>query len=130
MELKTGIKGVQSWTVTTERTAAQVGSGQAAVFATPMMIALIEKTCMLSVAPCLAEGQGTVGTQVNVSHSAATPVGMEVTAESELVEIDGRRLLFRVAVHDAAGPVGEGTHERFIIDAARFQEKADKKRNR
>lgn len=130
MELKTGTKGLRTWTVTPERTAAQVGSGTVAVFATPMMVALIEQTCMLSVAPYLAEGLGTVGTQVNVSHTAATPVGMEVTAESELTEIDGRRLVFRVTVRDDGGLIGNGTHERFIIDTGRFQEKADKKRNR
>lgn len=130
MELKLGIKGSQTWTVTPELTADRVGSGSVCVFATPMMIALIEKTCLMSVAPYLEEGQGTVGTQVDVSHSAATPVGMRVTAESELVEIDRRRLLFRVTVYDESGPVGEGRHERFVIDTARFQEKADKKRNR
>ena len=127
MELHTGIKGVQSCTVTPEVTADKVGSGSVKVFATPMMVALIEKTCLKSVEPYLAEGQGTVGTHVDVSHSAATPLGMTVTAESELVEIDRRRLVFRVAVHDDRGPVGAGTHERFIIDITKFQSKADQR---
>jgi len=127
MELHTGISGLQQQVVTAEVTADKVGSGTVKVFATPMMIALIEKTCLKSVEPFLAEGQGTVGTHIDVSHSAATPVGMTVTAESELVEIDRRRLVFRVAVRDERGPVGEGTHERFIIDIARFQQKADSK---
>ena len=127
MELKTGIKGTQCQIVTPEVTADRVGSGNVRVFATPMMVALIEKTCLMSVAPCLEEGQGTVGTRIDVSHSAATPLGMTVTAESELVEIDRRRLVFKVAVRDERGPIGEGTHERFIIDVARFQAKADSK---
>ncbi len=120
MDLQIGIKGQASWQVTPEVTADRVGSGGLAVFATPMMIALIEKTCYDSVQPYLAEGQGTVGTRVEVSHVAATPVGKTVTAESELVEIDRRRLVFRVSAHDDRGLIGEGTHERFIIDIDRF----------
>jgi len=127
MDLHTGIKGRQQCTVTPELTAEKVGSGSVKVFATPMMVALIEKTCLMSVAPCLEAGQGTVGTHVDVTHTAATPVGMTVTAESELIEVERRRLLFRVSVRDERGPVGEGTHERFIIDIARFQAKADSK---
>ena len=127
MNLQTGIKGKHVWTVTSELTADKVGSGSVQVFATPMMVALIEKTCLLSVASCLEEGQGTVGTHINVSHTAATPVGMAVTAECELVEIDRRRLVFKVSVHDERGPVGEGTHERFIIDIQKFQAKTDGK---
>ena len=125
MDLHTGIKGQLSRVVTPEVTAAVIGSGGANVFSTPMMIALIEKTCHLSVAPLLDEGLSTVGTRVDVSHSAPTPVGMTVTAGTELVEVDRRRLVFKVSVRDERGLVGEGTHERFIIDAARFQAKAD-----
>ena len=127
MELHTGIKGIQTCPVTPEVTADRVGSGDVKVFATPMMVALIEKTCLKSVAPYLEAGQGTVGTHIDVSHSAATPLGMTVTAESELIIIDRRRLVFKVAVRDERGPIGEGTHERFIIDIARFQAKAESK---
>lgn len=127
MELHTGIKGTQNCLVTPDVTADRVGSGSVRVFATPMMVALIEKTCLKSVEPYLAEGQGTVGTHIDVSHSAATPLGMTVTAESELVEIDRRRLVFKVSVRDERGPVGDGTHERFIIDIQRFQAKAESK---
>lgn len=127
MELETGIKGKESWVVTSERTADKVGSGGLPVFATPMMIGLIEKTCFDSVQPYLEEGKGTVGTKVNVSHLAATPVGMKVTAESELIEIDGRRLVIKVSAHDERGLIGEGTHERFIIDTARFLAKTNDK---
>lgn len=127
MALETGIKGHIEQVVTYELTADYIGSGMVKVFATPMMIALIEKTCRLSVAPYLEEGMGTVGTLVNVSHCAATPVGMKVWAETELTEIDRRRLVFRVAAYDERGLIGEGIHERFIIDNAKFQSKTDSK---
>lgn len=104
--------------------AARVGSGLVDVFATPMMIALIELTCNESVMPFLDDGLGTVGTLVNVSHVAATPIGMRVWCDSELVETDRRRLVFSVKAYDERGLIGEGTHERFIIDMQRFQAKA------
>lgn len=122
--LAIGIKGQAEVLVTEDITARNVGSGTVAVLATPMMIALMEKTCLQSVRPFLEEGQDTVGTRVDVTHSAATPVGMTVRCESELVEIDRRRLVFRVTARDDAGVVGEGMHERFIIDIAKFQAKA------
>ncbi len=125
--VKLGIKGKEEIIVTDELTAAHIGSGLVRVFATPMMIALMEKTCANSVAAHLEEGQGTVGTHVNVSHCSATPVGMRVYCESELVEVDRRRLVFRVAAYDERGLIGEGSHERFIIDSAKFQEKVDAK---
>lgn len=122
--LTIGIKGIDEVVVTNEMTAKKVGSGAVAVFATPMMVALMEKTCLQSVRPYLEAGQDTVGTRVDVSHSAATPVGMTVRCESELIEIDRRRLVFRVTARDDAGVLGEGTHERFIIDIEKFQTKA------
>lgn len=125
--MEIGIKGNQQIVVTEELTAAHIGSGLVSVFATPMMIALMENTCATSVAPHLEEGQGTVGTHVDVSHCSATPVGMKVTCESELVEVDRRRLVFKVAVYDERGLIGEGRHERFIIDSAKFQAKIDAK---
>ena len=125
--MEKGMKGKQEVVVTGELTASAVGSGTASVYATPMMIALVEKTCMLSVAPSLLEGEGTVGTMVNVSHLSATPVGMKVRCESELVEVDRRRLVFKVSVYDECGLVGEGTHERFIVNNDKFQAKADSK---
>ena len=126
--INTGIKGRLEETVTPEMSAARVGSGLVDVFATPMMIALIEKTCNESVLPYLEEGQGTVGTLVNVAHSAATPIGMRVWCESELVEVDRRRLVFKVKAFDECGPIGEGSHERFIIDTAKFAAKASSER--
>lgn len=128
--LKTGIKGRLEETVTRELSAEHLGSGSVAVFATPMMVALIERTCRLSVKPYLEEGQETVGTHVDVSHISATPVGMQVWCCSELVEIDRRRLTFKVSVYDGNGLVGEGTHERFVIDEERFLRKAESKKGR
>lgn len=122
-----GIKGRREQTVTPEMSAARVGSGLVEVFATPMMVALIEQTCLESVTPCLEAGQGTVGTLVNVSHVSATPIGMRVWCESELTEVDRRRLVFSVKAYDECGLIGEGTHERFIIDNDKFFEKIKNK---
>ena len=122
-----GLKGHLEQTVTEEVTADRIGSGLVKVFATPMMIALIEQTCNESVVPYLDEGQGTVGIHVDVSHCAATPVGMRVWCDSELVEVDRRRLVFDVKAYDECGLIGEGRHERFIIDSAKFQAKIDAK---
>jgi fluoroacetyl-CoA thioesterase len=90
------------------------------VFATAHMIAFVEWTCVAALAPYLAPGERTVGTRVEMSHTAATPIGMQVTAEIELVEVDGRRLRFRVSCHDEREPIGEGFHERTIVDHDRF----------
>ncbi len=125
--IQTGIKGRREQTVTPEMSAARIGSGLVEVFATPMMVALIEQTCLESVLPHLEEGQGTVGTLVNVSHTAATPVGRRVWCESELVIVDRRRLVFSVKAYDECGLIGEGSHERFVIDTAQFMEKINSK---
>lgn len=126
--IEKGIKGRLEQVVTPDVTADRIGSGLVKVFATPMMIALIEKTCNESVVPYLDEGQGTVGTLINVSHCAATPVGMKVWCESELTEVDRRRLVFSVKAYDECGLIGEGLHERFVIDSAKFQAKAEGKK--
>jgi fluoroacetyl-CoA thioesterase len=90
------------------------------VFATANMIALVEWTCVAALAPYLAPSRRTVGTRVEMSHTAATPIGMQVTAEIELIEIDGRRLRFRVSCHDEAESIGARFHERTIIDNDHF----------
>ncbi len=110
-----------------EHTAAHMGSGAQEVFATPMMIALMEFSAMNAVAPYLAEGQATVGTEVNVKHLGATPVGMKVCAECELIEFDRRRLVFKVTAYDEVEKIGEGVHERFIIDVEKFMAKTQTK---
>ena len=122
--LKTGIRGEQSETVREEITAAYMGSGELPVLATPAVIALAEKTAWQSVAGELEDGQGTVGSRLDIAHIAPTPIGRDVRCETELTEIDGRRLVFRVTVFDDHGKVAEGTHERFIIDNKKFIEKA------
>ena len=121
--METGIKYIERMTVTEDTTARAAGSGTLEVFSTPSMIALIEKACFTAVAPHLEEGCTTVGTKLDVEHVSATPVGMTVEAECELVEIDGRRLVFRVEARDECGQIGVGTHERFIIKQERFLEK-------
>ena len=98
------------------------------VFATANMIAFVEWTCVAALAPYLAPHQRTVGTRVEISHSAATPIGMAVTADVELVEIDGRRLRFKVSCRDEAEPIGEGFHERMIVDHDRFMARLGRKR--
>ena len=127
--LEPGIKGRIELTVTTDKCAGAIGSGELDVFATPAMIALIEETCWKSVAPYLEPGEGTVGTALDVRHVAATPVGLKVTCETELTLIDRRRLVFDVKVFDPFGLVGEGTHERFVIQYEKFMNRVDEKRN-
>ena len=94
----------------------------------PALVALAEKTCWMSVAAALDEGCGTVGTRLELEHSAPTPVGMTVTCESELTAVEGRKLVFKVSLHDEKGPVGGGVHERFIINNAKFAAKAESKK--
>lgn len=126
-ELQAGIKGTAKTVADLSNTAEAVGSGILKVFATPMMIALMEKAACDGVAPYLDEGAGTVGTKIDITHDAATPVGMEVTAEAELLEVDGRRLVFKVEAFDETGHIGGGMHERFIIFNEKFQAKTDAK---
>src|SRR5262245_58034753 len=90
------------------------------VFATAFMVGFVEATCITALKPFLGAGQHTVGTRIDMSHSAATPVGMRVSAAVELIEVEGRRLRFKVTCRDDAEVIGEGFHERFIIDRDRF----------
>lgn len=122
-----GIKGKISISVTDENTAAALGSGTLRVFSTPAMIALMEKTAWESVSPYLSEGESTVGISLDVKHLAATPVGDTVTCESELIEIDRRRLVFSLKVTDSVDVIGEGRHERFIVLNEKFMAKAESK---
>lgn len=128
--LEVGIKGYQEFVVADKDTAKVHKSGTLNVLATPAMIALMEETSWKSVAEDLEPGMGTVGTSLNIKHLAPTPLGMKVWCESLLNEIDGRKLVFSITVYDESGKVGEGIHERFIIEEEKFQSKADKKKEK
>ena len=127
MELKPGIKACKEIIVTKELCADAWGSGGLPVYATPAMIALMENTAWASVESCMEEGRSTVGTKLDVSHLSASPVGARITCESELIEAEGRRLVFRVKASDDAGLIGEGMHERFIINVDKFMARTEAK---
>ncbi|MBD5114579.1 MAG: thioesterase family protein [Ruminococcaceae bacterium] len=118
--MEIGLKNTKQIKVEEKDTALTYGSGTLKVFATPAMIALMENTAMNAVSAYLEEGEATVGTEINVKHLSATPVGGTVTCEAELAEIDGRRLVFNVKAFDDKGIIGEGTHQRFIVKTEKF----------
>lgn len=120
-QLAPGLTGQASVTVTADLTAAALGSGNVSVFSTPALVALMEGAAVAALEGHLADGQTSVGTRLDVRHLAATPVGMTVRAVATLTEVDGRRLVFVVEAHDDAEQVGAGTHERFVVDRARFE---------
>jgi predicted thioesterase len=120
MALTVGMRGEASLVVGEAQTAAAFGAGGVLVLGTPMMIGLMENAAWQLVQPELPEGESTVGTLVNVRHLAATPMGGHVVATAELIEIDDRRLVFRVSARDDTQLIGEGTHERFRIVLERF----------
>ena len=118
--LQVGLKYQSRVAVSSDNTALGLGSGDMEVFATPAMIALMENAAMNAVAPALDKGATTVGTMMRSSHIKASPVGATITAEAELVAVEGRRLTFTVKAWDEKGVIGEGEHERFIVDRERF----------
>lgn len=128
MELTTGIHGCARRVVTEAQTAKAVGSGALEVFATPMLAALAEEAAWRSIQPCLEEGWGSVGTRMELSHEAATPVGMAVTAETEVTAVEGRRITFSFVARDDCGVVGRGAHERVLVQNERFLARCQKKR--
>ncbi|MFI5273679.1 MAG: thioesterase family protein [Ktedonobacterales bacterium] len=120
MTLEIGMRGEATLVVGAQQTAAAFGAGGVEVLGTPVMIGLMENAAWKLVQPELNAGETTVGTLVNVRHLAATPIGDTVTATAELVEIDGRRLVFRVQARDRRQVIGEGTHERARVLVERF----------
>ncbi len=120
IKLDIGLKYRKEKVVKIEDTAAALGSGGVEVFATPMMVALIENTCLEAVDEKLPKGYSTVGIHLNVSHIGATKVGKKVWAEVELLEQDRKKLVFKVEAFDEDKKIGEGIHERFIIDVEKF----------
>ncbi|OUN07618.1 dihydrolipoamide acyltransferase [Flavonifractor sp. An92] len=127
MSISVGARGCAETTVTEQNTALAMGSGLLPVFATPAMAALLEAAAVNACQAGLEEGQGTVGTHLDISHDAATPVGMTVRAEAEVTAVDGRAVTFAVRAFDEAGQIGGGTHQRFVIDNDRFLSKAQKR---
>ena len=125
--LRVGLKGSAEIVVGEQHTAPKVGSGRVHVLATPVMINLIEAAALAAVEHLLPPGQQSLGTQLDVRHYAATPVGMRVSAEAELIEIDGRLLTFRVSAADAVELIGDGTHERVVVTLERFDQRVQKK---
>ena len=128
MSIPVGIKGRSETVVTEQNTASAVGSGLVPVFGTPFMIALMENAAVNALEPYVEAGQGSVGTHLDVSHDAATPIGLKVWAEAELTAVEGKALTFSVTAYDEAGPIGKGTHNRFLIDVDRFLAKTEKKK--
>lgn len=128
INLQIGMSAEKSEEVTDNNTAIKYGSGGVAVYATPAMIGIMEGTCLAAVDPHLPEGMSTVGIHLDVKHLAATPVGMTVRAVAKLTEISGKRLTFAVEAYDNKEKIGEGTHQRYIIDLAKFLQKAQEKK--
>ncbi len=125
--LNKGIKNTITINVTQDNTAKVMGSGTLDVFATPAMVALMEQTAAQSVQELLDDGITSVGTKINVEHLSADPVGIEVTCQSTLVEVDNRKLCFDIVVSDKHGIVGKAYHERFLIQSESFMTKTSAK---
>ena len=123
MEITVGMTGTVSTAVEREDTAFEVGSGSLLVYATPCMVALMEGAACEAIAPAVPEDKTSVGIALNISHLAATPVGMEVRAEAEVTEIEGNTITFTITAYDEKGKIGEGTHKRAIVTAQRFLDK-------
>lgn len=121
--MEIGLKYESKTVVSAANAAATLGSGDMDVFATPAMVALMENAAMLAVRDHLPEGSATVGTEITTSHIKASPLGAQITASAELVEIEGRRLGFVVKAWDDKGVIGEGRHTRFVVDRERFLSK-------
>lgn len=123
MEITVGMKGEAFSEVEREDTALEVGSGSLLVYATPCMVALMEGAACEAIAEALSEEKTSVGTELNISHISATPVGMEVRAEAEVIAVEGPVVTFKVAAFDEKGKIGEGTHKRAVITSQRFLDK-------
>jgi fluoroacetyl-CoA thioesterase len=127
-QIKIGLTGEQTTTVTTELLATQFGSGHVEVYATPAMIALMEAAAINALDPRLPDGQASVGTHIDVKHLAATPPGQTVRAQATITAIEGRQVTLAVQAWDTHELIGEGTHTRFVIDLERFQQRVNAKR--
>ena len=124
MEITVGMKGEVATLAEREDTAKEVGSGSLLVYATPCMVALMEGAACEAIQEALSDSQTTVGTELNIQHISATPVGLEVRAEAEVIAVDGKVITFEVKAFDEAGEIGKGTHKRVIVNTQKFLEKA------
>ncbi|MEQ1774373.1 MAG: thioesterase family protein [Burkholderiales bacterium] len=129
-ELKPGLNATVEIVVGTRDTAAHVGSGKIGVLATPILVTLLESAALQAVERLMPAGQQTVGTRLELSHTAATPVGMRVRADAELIAVEGRKLTFKLHAQDDVEPIASGTHERLIISVERFDQRMQKKMDR
>lgn len=127
MSLEIGLRGQATMRVTPDKTAEAWGSGDVPVFGTPSLVALLETAAVNAVAGHLGPGETTVGTWLDVSHLAATPLGVEVSAEAELMAIEGRKLTFTVVAHDPRNKIGECRHDRMVVSRQRFLAKVQGK---
>lgn len=127
MAIEIGMKGTAFTNVEREDTAKEVGSGDLLVYATPCMVALMEGAACEAIAAALPENQTSVGTALNIEHISATPVGLEVHAEAEVIAIDGKKITFSVRAFDESGEIGSGTHVRFLVNSQKFLEKTYEK---
>lgn len=129
--MKVGLSGQAELTVAPQHTAPHVGSGHVHVLATPVMVNMMEAAALQAVDGLLPDGYQTVGTRLDIGHFAATPVGMRVTARAEVTGIEGRAITFRLFAEDESEAIGNGTHERIVINVARFDQRVkDKLGNR
>jgi predicted thioesterase len=126
-QLKTGLTGTAELLVGVEHTAPSIGSGLVPVLATPVMINVIEAAALAAVEHLLPAGHQSLGIHLDVRHFAATPIGMRVYATAELTAVDGRTLTFRVAARDETEPIGDGSHQRVVVNVARFDARVQKK---
>jgi predicted thioesterase len=127
VEIRPGLVGERTTTVHEASLATQMGSGSVDVYATPAMVALMEAAAVTAIDPLLPEGQASVGGALEVRHTAATPPGTEVRARAEVIAVEGRAVTFRVEAWDEYEQIGAGTHTRYVIEVARFMERARRK---
>jgi fluoroacetyl-CoA thioesterase len=127
MEIEAGLRGSAELTVGEAHTAPSIGSGRVHVLATPVMINLIEAAALAAVEHLLPEGYQSLGTHLDVRHIAATPVGMRVHATAEVVAVDGRTIRFRVEARDEVELIGDGAHERVVVNVAKFDQRLQRK---
>jgi fluoroacetyl-CoA thioesterase len=128
--VKPGLAGSAELVVSEEHTAPRVGSGRVHVLATPVMINLIEAAALAAIEHLLPEGYQSLGTLLNVRHIAATPVGMRARARAEVVKVEGRTIGFRVETRDEKELIGDGTHERVVVNVAKFDQRVQRKLSR